>query len=64
MIEDDLQQRIEQYLNGLTEAGTINMFGSQPYIMREFGLTRLEAEFALRTWVNNIGIPGPKPWEK
>jgi len=39
------------YLDILRESGVTNMFGAVPYIVKEFGVTRVEAADILTEWM-------------
>jgi hypothetical protein len=39
------------YLDFLRESGVTNMFGAVPYIVKEFGVTRIEAADILTEWM-------------
>ena len=41
------------YLEELRRSGVTNMFGAVPYLMNEFGLTRMEASAILSDWMKN-----------
>jgi hypothetical protein len=40
-----------EYLNELRESGATNMFGAGPYLVREFGLSKTEANKVLARWM-------------
>lgn len=42
---------IFDYLDGLRESGSINMFSAAPYIAEEFGLNRQQSKQALSSWM-------------
>jgi hypothetical protein len=41
------------YLEQLRRSGVTNMFGAVPYIMDEFGVSRVEASKILSGWMKN-----------
>lgn len=43
------------YLEGLRQSGVTNMFGAGPYLEREFGLNRDEANEVLLDWMKENG---------
>ena len=43
------------YLEGLRQSGVTNMFGAGPYLEREFGLDRDEANEVLLDWMKEKG---------
>jgi hypothetical protein len=43
------------YLEGLRQSGVTNMFGAGPYLEREFGLNRDEANEVLLDWMKEKG---------
>jgi len=43
------------YLEGLRQSGVTNMFGAGPYLEREFGLNRNEANEVLLDWMKENG---------
>lgn len=47
--------RQNNYLCALRDSGVINMFGAAPYLQREFGLDKREAQDLLLEWMK-----GPK----
>ncbi len=44
-----------EYLDDLRESGETNMFGANPYVQREFGLTRAEASPIVSYWMETFG---------
>lgn len=42
------------YLDVLRESGVTNMFGASPYLQREFGLDRREAQKVLKAWMESF----------
>src|SRR5215472_3011676 len=40
------------YLDKLRASGETNMYGTAPYLMQEFGLSRIEAREVLRDWMH------------
>ena len=52
-----LQEKMDQYfayLDGLRESGIVNMFGSAPYLRREFDLTDQEARWIVTEWMETF----------
>ena len=41
------------YLEELRRSGEINMYGATPYLMKEFDLSRSEAQKILVDWMQN-----------
>lgn len=39
------------YLDGLKKSGRTNMFGATPYIMRHFGVDKIEAREIVLNWM-------------
>ena len=48
--------QISAYLNALRESGETNMMGATPYLMAEFGMSRLEARDALLAWIQSYRV--------
>ena len=48
--------QISAYLNALRESGETNMMGATPYLMDEFGMSRLEARDALLAWIQSYRV--------
>jgi len=46
-----------EYLDELRESGDTNMWGSGPYIQKEFELDREEAEKIHMYWMDTFGNP-------
>jgi len=46
-----LEERHRRFLNDLRKSGVTNMFSAGPYLMREFGVTRLESHDLLLQWM-------------
>ena len=49
------------FLDILRESGVTNMFGAAPYLMHQFGVTRVEAVVILSEWMlskENASIAG------
>lgn len=44
----------EEYLMNLSDSGVVNMFGAAPYLQREFGLSKEDAEEVLLRWMNSF----------
>jgi len=42
------------YLNVLRESGVTNMFGSAPYLQKEFCLSKHEARDILKQWMESF----------
>lgn len=51
--EETKKQYYWNYLEKLRRSGVINMFGASPYLMEEFGLSRIEARNVLKDWIEN-----------
>ena len=45
------QEEVYQFLDELRESGVTNMFGASPYIIKEFAVTRYEANRLLNKWM-------------
>ena len=45
------QEEVYQFLDELRESGVTNMFGASPYIIKEFHVTRYEANRLLNKWM-------------
>jgi len=50
-----LQDEVNEYLDALRESGAINMFGSVPYIMAAFDVTKSEAMCLFFDWTATFG---------
>jgi len=44
-----------EYLDDLRKSGDINMFGSGPYVSREFGIDEEEARGIVGYWMSSFG---------
>ena len=44
------------YLEGVRDTGSINMFGAAPYLQNEFGITIREARDVLKAWMGSYGL--------
>jgi hypothetical protein len=53
-----LQKYIFKFLNDLRDSGATNMFGASPYIVSEFGITKLQARETLSLWMENFNENG------
>jgi len=47
------QNEIWIYLEELRRSGVTNMYGAAPYLMNEFGLSKVEARKELANWMKN-----------
>lgn len=43
-----------EYLDDLRESGATNMFGAGSYVMRDFGVTSLEANKIVGYWIGTF----------
>ena len=48
----ELNQEHINYLRGLRDSGTTNMYGAAPYLEGVFGLDKYEARELLKQWMN------------
>jgi hypothetical protein len=48
------KEAIFEYLDELRESGVTNMFGSGPYVQREFGLGRRETKDVVIEWMTTF----------
>ena len=44
------------YLVSLRDSGVTNMWGSGPYLQKQFGLSRYEAKWILLEWINSFKV--------
>ena len=42
------------YLDNLRESGETNMFGAAPFLVRDFGLQKTDAQEYLQHWMNTF----------
>jgi hypothetical protein len=49
-----VEQEHLEYLDGFRESGETNMFGSVPYIMEEFEITKQNATHVLKEWMSTF----------
>ena len=47
----NMTEEIHAYLSDLRDSGEVNMFGAAPYLIRDFGMGRVEAREALLDWM-------------
>lgn len=45
---------LAQYLTELRDGGTTNMFGAVPFLVREYGLPKRDAQYVLHYWFENF----------
>jgi len=45
---------LAQYLTELRDSGTTNMFGAVPFLVREYGLAKRDAQYVLHYWFENF----------
>jgi len=45
---------LAQYLTELRDSGTTNMFGAVPFLVREYGLPKRDAQYVLHYWFENF----------
>ena len=43
------------YLDLLRDSGATNMFGAAPYVRKEFGLSKRDAQAVLSYWMKTFG---------
>ena len=48
---DEKKEKVFKFLDGIREAGLINMMGASPFIMKEFYVDRKEAKDILFEWM-------------
>ena len=53
-VNEMLEDKHFKYLDQLRDSAVTNMYGTRPYLMKEFGLTRIEAQSTLRKWMNTF----------
>lgn len=55
-----MEQKHLTYLDGLRESGETNMWGAGIYLVREFALSKEEANKILTYWMVNFNFKGTK----
>ncbi len=53
-MDEDMKEEVYEYLNDLRESGETNMFGSPPYLQREFGFDKKEATDWFWAWTKDF----------
>jgi len=48
------KEAIHTYLCDLRDSGEVNMMGAAPYLMRDLGMSRVEAREAVLDWMLNL----------
>tara|TARA_R100000005_G_C4935195_1_gene162279 strand:+ start:235 stop:423 length:189 start_codon:yes stop_codon:yes gene_type:complete len=54
-IKPPTQDQVNLFLDELRESGSTNMFGATPYIQKQFGITKYDAQRFLVNWMENYG---------
>ena len=54
-IKPPTQDQVNSFLDELRESGSTNMFGATPYIQKQFGITKYDAQRFLVNWMENYG---------
>ena len=54
-IKSPTQDQVNLFLDQLRESGSTNMFGATPYIQKQFGITKYDAQRFLVNWMENYG---------
>lgn len=49
-----LQEKVNVFLDKLSESGAINMFGAAPYVSDAFGVTKYEAQDLVKNWMQTF----------
>ncbi len=62
-VNEMLEDKHFKYLDQLRDSAVTNMYGARPYLMKEFGLTRIEAQSTLRKWMNTFEERHPETTE-
>lgn len=52
------EKEVLEFLNGLRNSGSTNMFGAAPYISEEFGYDKTKSRELLSLWMNNYKEDG------
>ena len=53
-MDNQMKDRVNEYLDDVREMGQINMFGAAPLIEEEFGLSRVESRKYLINWMDTF----------
>ena len=53
-MDEHQEEKVFQYLDGLRESGSINMFGAVPLIVSAFCIPRQEASSVLIKWMETF----------
>lgn len=50
-ITDEQLEECSEYLDELKESGVTNMFGATPYLVNQFGFSKIDARLVLAKWM-------------
>ena len=48
------RQEFFEFLDELRESGVTNMYGAAPYLVKEFGMPKMEAYRILEAWMDSF----------
>ena len=57
---DYTEEDVFVYLDDVRESGVTNMYGASPYIIKEFAVTRYEANRLLAKWMETFSERHPQ----